>query len=59
MSGAIVAIARVIQRPIAFAMVWVSAVTLAFAERGLLWPRAGLALLALGDSCARLARRML
>jgi hypothetical protein len=59
MIGAVVAIAAVIQWPVVRAMVWVSAAMLAVAERCQPWPRAGLALLDVGEWCSRVARRML
>jgi hypothetical protein len=59
LSGAVVALAGAIRWPIAIAMIWASAGTLALAERCQLWPRAGLALLDVGEWCSRVARRML
>jgi hypothetical protein len=58
-TGAIVAVAQVIRWPIGFAMVWVSAGTLAAAERCQICPRAGLALPDVGEWCSRIARGML
>jgi hypothetical protein len=60
MSGAVVAIAQVVQWPIAFAALWLSWATLTAAEAmGPRWPRAGLAPLDIGERCSRVARRLL
>jgi hypothetical protein len=60
MSGAIVAIAQVIQWPVAFAALWLTWATLTAAEAmGLRWPRTGLALLDIGRWCSHVARRLL
>jgi hypothetical protein len=58
-SIAIVTLAGAIQWPIGLAMIWVSAGALAVAERCQLWPRAGFALLDVGEWCSRVARHML
>lgn len=59
MSGAVVAIAGAIRWPVALALIRSSAAAVAVAERCQLWPRAGLALLDIGEWCSRVARRML
>ena len=60
MSGAIVAIAQVIQWPVAFAALWLSWATLTAAEAiGPRWPRTGLALVDISGWCSSVARRML
>jgi hypothetical protein len=56
---AIVTLAGAIQWLVALAMIWVSAGTLAVAERCQLWPRAGLTLVSISERCALLARGML
>jgi hypothetical protein len=54
MSGVIVAIAQVIQRPVAFAALWLAWATLTAAEAmGPRWPRTVLALLDIGEWCSR------
>jgi hypothetical protein len=55
-TGAVVAIAHVIQWPVALAMVWVSAAMLAVAERCQPWPRAGLTLVDISEWCSRVAK---
>jgi uncharacterized protein DUF4236 len=57
LSGAVVAIAEVIQWPIAFAALWLYWATLTAAEAMVpRWPRTVLALLDVGEWCSRTAR---
>jgi hypothetical protein len=59
MNGAVVAIAGAIRWLVVLAMIRLSAVAVAVAERCQLRPHAGLALVDISERCGRLARRML
>jgi hypothetical protein len=59
MSIAVVAIAGAIQWLVVLAMIRLSAAAVVAAEHCQLWPRMGLTLLDVGDSCSRVAHRML
>jgi hypothetical protein len=58
-SIAIVTLAGAIEQLVVLLLIGLSAAAVAVAERCQLWPRGGLVLLDIGDSCSRAAHRML